>query len=97
MKPSPVIKSIDIGGHKTSISLEDAFWNALKDIAHERRVTVSRLITGINANRRQFANLSSALRLFVLECHQEQLARFEQQPVQQPKRRKRRQPLTGRA
>ena len=69
MKPSPVIKrSIDIGGHKTSISLEDAFWNALKDIAHERRVTVSQLVTGINGNRRQFANLSSALRLFVLEA-----------------------------
>jgi predicted DNA-binding ribbon-helix-helix protein len=47
MKPSPVIKrSIDLGGHKTSISLEDPFWNALKDIAHERRVTVSRLNNG---------------------------------------------------
>ena len=98
MKPSPVIKrSIVIDGHKTSVSLEDAFWNALKDIAHERRVALSQLLAGINTNRRQFANLSSALRLFVLECHKEQLARFEQQPVQQPKRRKRRQPLTGRA
>ena len=100
MKPSPVIKrSIVIDGHKTSVSLEDAFWNALKDIAHERRVTLSQLLAGINTNRRQFANLSSALRLFVLECHQEQLARFEQQeiPVQQARRRKGRRPLTGRA
>ena len=100
MKPSPVIKrSIVIDGHKTSVSLEDAFWNALKDIAHERRVTLSQLLAGINTNRRQFANLSSALRLFVLECHKEQLARLQQQeiPVQQAKRRKPRRPLTGRA
>ena len=54
MKPSPVIKrSIVIDGHKTSVSLEDAFWNALKDIAHERRVTLSQLLAGINTNRRQ--------------------------------------------
>jgi predicted DNA-binding ribbon-helix-helix protein len=95
VKSSPVIKrSIDIDGHKTSISLEDAFWNALKDIAHERHETLSNLVTGINTNRRQFANLSSALRLFVLECHKEQLARLQQQeiPVQQAKPPKRRRP-----
>jgi predicted DNA-binding ribbon-helix-helix protein len=91
MKPSPVIKrSIDIDGHKTSVSLEDAFWSALKDIAHERRETISDLVTGINTNRRQFANLSSALRLFVLECHKEQLARLEQHEIPVAKRRKRR-------
>ena len=100
MKPSPITKhSIDIDGHKTSISLEDAFWNILKDIAHERGESISHLVAGINANRRQFANLSSALRLFVLEFYKKQLDRLEQQeiPVQQVKPRKRRQPLTGRA
>jgi predicted DNA-binding ribbon-helix-helix protein len=100
MKPSLVVKrSIDIGGHKTSISLEDAFWGSLKEIALERRVTLSQLLASINANRRQFANLSSATRLFVLEFYKEQFDRIEQPeiPVQQAKPRKRRQPLTGRA
>ena len=72
MKPSPITKhSIDIDGHKTSISLEDAFWNILKDIAHERGESLSHLIDSINANR-QFPNLSSALRVFVLEFYQDQ-------------------------
>jgi predicted DNA-binding ribbon-helix-helix protein len=44
MKNSPVIKrSIDVGGHKTSISLEDDFWRALKAIALRHRITVSNL------------------------------------------------------
>ena len=95
MKPSLVVKrSIHIDGHKTSISLEDAFWNILKDIAHERGESISHLVTGINAKRR--SNLSSTIRLFVLEFYKEQLDRMEQQeiPVQ---RRKPRRPLTSRA
>ena len=96
MQPSRIIKrSVEIDGHKTSVSLEDAFWSSLKVIAHERRESPAHLVTRINANRK-FANLSSALRLFVLERHQEQLARFEQQPVQQAKRRKPRPNRTGR-
>jgi predicted DNA-binding ribbon-helix-helix protein len=64
---SPIIKrSIVIAGHKTSVSLEDAFWTALKEIASERDLTVSELVGGIDA-RRGHANLSSAIRLFVLE------------------------------
>jgi predicted DNA-binding ribbon-helix-helix protein len=63
---SPVVKrSIVIGGHKTSVSLEDAFWQALKKIANDRRMTLSDLVSAIDADRRH-GNLSSAIRLFVL-------------------------------
>ena len=63
---SPVVKrSIVIAGHKTSVSLEDAFWRGLKDIAVGRRVTLSDLVGAIDSDR-QHGNLSSAIRLFVL-------------------------------
>jgi predicted DNA-binding ribbon-helix-helix protein len=64
---SPIIKrSIVIGGHKTSVSLEDAFWTDLREIAYESRVTLSSLVAGIDKARAP-SNLSSAIRLFVLE------------------------------
>ena len=64
---SPVVKrSIVIANHKTSVSLEDAFWNGLKDIASDRDVTLSDLISGIDTERHH-GNLSSAIRLFVLD------------------------------
>jgi predicted DNA-binding ribbon-helix-helix protein len=64
---SPLFKrSVVIGGHRTSVSLEDAFWSELKEIAHSQRVPVQKLIAQIDATRQQ-ANLSSAIRLYVLE------------------------------
>ena len=67
---SPVIKrSIVIAGHKTSVSLEDAFWKGLKDIADDRNVTLSDLVSSIDTDR-QHGNLSSAIRLFVLNHYQ---------------------------
>jgi predicted DNA-binding ribbon-helix-helix protein len=64
---SPVVKrSIVITGHKTSVSLEDAFWTGLKDIATARNQTLSELVASIDGDRRQ-GNLSSAIRLFVLD------------------------------
>jgi predicted DNA-binding ribbon-helix-helix protein len=64
---SPVVKrSIVIAGHKTSVSLEDAFWIGLKDIAGTRNMTLSELVASIDADRRQ-GNLSSAIRLYVLD------------------------------
>jgi predicted DNA-binding ribbon-helix-helix protein len=69
---SPVIKrSIVIAGHKTSVSLEDAFWRGLKDIAGERHVTLSDLVASIDGGRHQ-GNLSSAIRLFVLDHYRSQ-------------------------
>lgn len=67
---SPVIKrSIVIAGHKTSVSLEDAFWRGLKDVAVSRHMTLSDLVGAINSER-QHGNLSSAIRLFVLDYYQ---------------------------
>ena len=64
---SPVIKrSIVIAGHKTSVSLEDGFWHGLKEIAGGRKQTLSDLVASIDT-RRAGGNLSSAIRLFVLE------------------------------
>jgi predicted DNA-binding ribbon-helix-helix protein len=71
---SPVIKrSIVVAGHKTSVSLEDEFWNGLKEIASRRQVNLSDLVAGINSQR-QHGNLSSALRLFVLEFYRNQIS-----------------------
>ena len=67
---SPIVKrSIVLAGHKTSVSLEDAFWRGLKEIAQSRRATLSDLIASIDTER-QYGNLSSALRLFVLNHYQ---------------------------
>lgn len=67
---SPVIKrSIVIAGHKTSVSLEDAFWRGLKDIAVDRGTTLSDLVASIDTGR-PHGNLSSAIRLFVLSHYQ---------------------------
>jgi len=64
---SPVVKrSIVIAGHKTSVSLEDAFWKGLKEIAGGRDMTLSELVAAIDSDRRH-GNLSSAIRLFVLD------------------------------
>jgi len=71
---SPVVKrSIVIAGHKTSVSLEDAFWKALKEIAGTRDLTLSDLVASIDTDRRQ-GNLSSAIRLFVLDHFRSQIA-----------------------
>jgi len=67
MNKSPVVKrSIVVGGHKTSVSLETAFWNGMKEISAARSVTLSELVGEIDTARQQ-GNLSSAIRLFVLD------------------------------
>jgi len=66
MKSSVIKRSIVINGHKTSVSLEDAFWTALKEIAHFQGVTVPSLVAAIEATRKQ-SSLSSAIRVFVLD------------------------------
>lgn len=69
---SPVVKrSIVIAGHKTSVSLEDAFWKGLKEIANGREMTLSDLVATIDTDRRH-GNLSSAIRLFVLDHYRAQ-------------------------
>jgi predicted DNA-binding ribbon-helix-helix protein len=79
MKPSKPSKSsiakrsIRVGGLRTSISLEDHFFEALKEIATERGSTLQDLVRSIDRDRRD-GNLSSALRVFVLEHYQNQIA-----------------------
>ena len=74
---SPVSKrstkrSIKIADHKTSVSLEKESWDYLREIAVERDVSVGALVGAIDANR-QHANLSSAIRIFVIQFYRDQL------------------------
>jgi predicted DNA-binding ribbon-helix-helix protein len=59
--------SATLHGHRTSFSLEDAFWDELKVIAAERRLSLAALIAEVDDNRKADSNLSSALRLTVLD------------------------------
>ena len=59
-------RTVTIAGRKTSITLENAFWDSLREIAIQRDMAVSDLVASINADR-QYKNLSSAVRVFVLD------------------------------
>ena len=82
MKSSIVKRSIVIDGHKTSVSLEDAFWTDLKNIAHTQQATLSELVTKIDQTRE--GNLSSAIRLFVLHHFRNKDKRMEAAKVLLP-------------
>ena len=77
MKSLVAKRSIVVDGHKTSVSLEDAFWNSLKEIGRERHMTLSDLVAAIDSQR-QHGNLSSAIRLFVLDFYRAQLPDAEE-------------------
>lgn len=65
-RPSAVIKrSLVVAGHSTSISLEDAFWSALKAVAQERGRSIAAVVGEIDQDRHG-ANLSSAIRVYLL-------------------------------
>jgi predicted DNA-binding ribbon-helix-helix protein len=72
MKSLVVKRSVVVAGHKTSVSLEDAFWKSLKEIAGYRHLTLSALLVAIDSERHH-GNLSSAIRLFVLNFYCDQL------------------------
>ena len=72
MKSRVFKRSLVIAGRKTSICVEDDFWSSLREIAKARHQTLSHLVRSINAER-QHANLSSAVRLFVLGFYRDQL------------------------
>ena len=72
LKSAVVKRSIMIDGRKSSGSLEDAFWDALKEIAETQKVHVSELVSTIESERQQI-NLSSAIRLFVFDHYRRQL------------------------
>jgi predicted DNA-binding ribbon-helix-helix protein len=80
---SPVVKrSIVIAGHKTSVSLEDAFWKGLKEIAVGRGMTLSDLVAAIDHERRH-GNLSSAIRLYVLEYYRAKSSDTHSEPARE--------------
>jgi predicted DNA-binding ribbon-helix-helix protein len=76
MKSLVVKRSVVVADHKTSVSVEDAFWNGLKEIARGRNISLSELIEAIDSERRH-GNLSSAIRLFVLDFYRNRLADVE--------------------
>ncbi len=78
MKSQVAKRSICIVGHKTSVTLEDAFWQGLKEIAGAHDKTRSELVAAIDSER-QGNNLSSAIRLFVLDFYRNQ--RSEEEPL----------------
>ena len=69
--PAAVRQSIRLGGRTTTVTLENAFWLGLKEIARRRRIKVSDLVMEIGA-KRQHSNFSSELRLFVLEFYRKE-------------------------
>ena len=77
MKTTILKRSIIIAGHKTSVSLETEFWDLLKQVALGHHMTLSHLVTSIDAVRCD-GNLSSAIRLFVLGTYRDQLSRRDQ-------------------
>src|SRR5436190_22432884 len=66
-------RSVTVAGHKTSISLEGAFWQGLRDIAEDHHTSLPRLIARIDGDRQQSANLSSAIRMFVVRHFRDQV------------------------
>lgn len=70
----PAKHSLTINGHRTSVSLEDAFWRAFRDIAEERGQPLNALAAEIDAERGTETGLATAIRLFVLNDLQRRLA-----------------------
>ncbi len=83
MKSAVIKRSIILADHQTSVSLEDAFWKGFKEIAAERDMTLGHLVATINSTRTQ-SNLSSAIRLFVLDYYVEQLLREKEVAASRP-------------
>lgn len=75
METLVIKRSVLVSGQKTSISLEDDFWNSLREIAGERRKTLSGLLTSIDARRKRSANLSSSTRMYILRHYRNQVMR----------------------
>jgi predicted DNA-binding ribbon-helix-helix protein len=79
---SPIVKrSIVVAGHTTNVSLEDAFWDGVRSISCLRKVTLSEFLCEIDRTRR--GNLSSSIRVFVLEHFMRQAAAQAASPLEQ--------------
>jgi len=67
MSGRPVKHSLTLKGHRTSVSLEAAFWDAFRQIAQERGKTLNALAAELDAGRENDIGLASAIRVFVFQ------------------------------
>ena len=67
MSGRPIKRSLTLKGHRTSVSLEDAFWVAFRNIATKRNMHINALACEVDVNRETDVGLASAIRVFVLE------------------------------
>lgn len=67
MTARPKKHSLTLKGHRTSVSLEDEFWDAFREIATQKRLPINVLAAQIDADRGMEAGLASAIRIFVLQ------------------------------
>ena len=74
MNARPIKRSLTLRGHRTSVSLEDAFWRAFREIAEERSLAINELAAQIDAERDMETGLATAIRLFVLEHYKSRAA-----------------------
>lgn len=65
----PIKRSLTLRGHRTSVSLEDAFWTAFREIAAEKGMAINALAAEIDADRDIETGLASAIRVYVLRHH----------------------------
>jgi predicted DNA-binding ribbon-helix-helix protein len=79
MKSAIIKRSVVINGHKTSVSLEQPFWDIARSLAEAERVTVSALLRRVDETR-SHANLSSAVRVYVLQQVRAQAERAVKAP-----------------
>ena len=73
MGSTVVKRSVIVGGHKTSVSLEDEFWKSIRELAAGQDMTLYQLVSKIDKSRKH-ANLSSAIRLYVLDFYRKAAA-----------------------
>jgi predicted DNA-binding ribbon-helix-helix protein len=78
MKSLILKRSLMIAGRATRVSLEEAFWKAFDEIADRRHMTSSELAAEISAGRK-VGNLSSVIRLFVIDCYRNQVSAYQEQ------------------
>ena len=71
MSARPVKHSVTLRGHRTSISLEDAFWQELRDLARQKAMPINALVSQIDAERGVEPGLASAIRVYVLQALKE--------------------------
>lgn len=69
MTARPVKHSLTLRGHRTSVSMEAAFWDALREIAAQREISINALAAEIDATRDADVGLASAIRVFILKWH----------------------------